>query len=219
MFFAFDGLDGVGKTTQLELFCQWLEGQGREVVRTVDPGTTPLGEQVRSVLLDRHGTRIDPLAEMLLFMAARAQLVSETILPALEAGKVVVSDRFLLANVVYQGYGRGLDVAAVWEVGRVATAGVMPDLTVVLDMPPDAASGRLARPLDRMETAQDGAFRDRLRSGFLAEACARPSAIVMIDGARPIEVVQAEIRQRAEPVLARPGGVRLWTEPLEDRIE
>src|ERR1700722_7344272 len=102
MFFAFDGLDGVGKTTQIDLFCLWLAGRGHDVVRTVDPGSTPLGEKIRSVLLDRHGMRIDPMAEMLLFMAARAELVSEIICPAIEAGRTVVSDRFLLANVVYQ---------------------------------------------------------------------------------------------------------------------
>ena len=159
MFFAFDGLDGVGKTTQLELFCQWLAGRGHDVVRCVDPGSTPLGEKIRSMLLERHGMRIDPLAEMLLFMAARAQMVSEVIRPASAAGRTVVSDRFLLANVVYQGYARGLDVEEIWQIGRVATGGIAPDLTLVLDMPVDSASDRLARPLDRMETGQDAAFR------------------------------------------------------------
>jgi dTMP kinase len=201
MFFAFDGLDGVGKTTQLDLFCQWLSGRGHDVVRCIDPGSTPLGDKIRSVLLARHGMRIDPMAEMLLFMAARAQLVSEIIQPALDAGRTVVSDRFLLANVVYQGYARGLDVASIWEIGRVATGGVAPDLTLVLDMPIDSASDRLSRPLDRMETGQDAAFRGRLRAGFLAEAAARPDRIAIVDGARPIEVVQAEIRQRVAPLL------------------
>ena len=202
MFFAFDGLDGVGKTTQLELFCQWLSDHGHDVVRCIDPGSTPLGEKVRGVLLERHGMRIDPTAEMLLFMAARAELVSEVIRPALAAGRTIVSDRYLLANVVYQGYARGLDVAAIWEIGRVATEGIEPDLTLVLDMPIDAASDRLARPLDRMETGQDATFRERLRSGFLAEAAARPDRIAIVDAARPIEVVQAEIRRRVEAVLA-----------------
>ncbi|HEX4143931.1 MAG TPA: dTMP kinase [Pirellulales bacterium] len=219
MFFAFDGLDGVGKTTQLELFCQWLSDHGHEVEHCIDPGSTPLGEKVRSVLLERHGTTIDPMAEMLLFMAARAQLVAEVILPALEAGRTVVSDRYLLANVVYQGYARGLDVKTIWEIGRVATGGVAPDLTVVLDMPIDATADRLARPLDRMETGQDDAFRQRLRSGFLAEAIARPDTIAIIDAARPIDVVQAEIRRRAEPVLARAAAGRLKAEQLEPRIE
>jgi dTMP kinase len=204
MFFAFDGLDGVGKTTQLEGFCQWLADAGHDVVRTIDPGSTPLGEKIRGVLLDRHDTRIDPLAEMLLFMAARAELVAEIIRPALEAGRTVVADRFLLANVVYQGYGRGLDVATIWEIGRVATGGLAPDLTVVLDMPADSARGRLARPLDRMESGQDAAFRERLRQGFLSEAAKQPERIAVIDAAQTVEAVAADIRRRVEPLLAKP---------------
>ena len=177
MFFAFDGLDGVGKTTQLDLFCQWLSDEGHDVVRCIDPGSTPLGEKIRSVLLERHGMRIDPMAEMLLFMAARAELVSEIIAPALEAGRTIVSDRFLLANVVYQGYARGLDVMTIWEIGRIATGGISPDLTLVLDMPIEATSDRLARPLDRMETGQDATFRARLRSGFWPKRPPGPTSL------------------------------------------
>src|SRR5262249_38326500 len=102
MFFSFDGLDGAGKTTQMDLFCQWLAERGHDVMRCRDPGSTPLGEQVRELLLGHH-VSMSRTAEMLLFMAARAQLVEEVIRPALTAGKVVVSDRYLLANVVYQG--------------------------------------------------------------------------------------------------------------------
>ncbi len=202
MFFAFDGLDGVGKTTQLDLFCQWLATQGHDVVRCVDPGSTPLGEKIRGLLLERHGSRIDPIAEMLLFMAARAEMVSELIGPALSAGRTIVSDRYLLSNVVYQGYARGLDIEEIWRIGRVATAGISPDLSVVLDMPLDAASARLARPLDRMETAADDGFRQRLRSGYLAEAARRPGEIAVVDAARPIDVVQAEIRGHVLPLLS-----------------
>jgi dTMP kinase len=202
MFFAFDGLDGVGKTTQLDLFCQWLAAQGHDVVRCVDPGSTPLGEKIRGLLLDRHGSRIDPIAEMLLFMAARAEMVSELIAPALAAGRTIVSDRYLLSNVVYQGYARGLDVEEIWRIGQVATAGISPDLTVVLDMPLDAASARLVRPLDRMETGGDDGFRQRLRSGYLAEATRRPGEIVVVDASRSIDVVQAEIRRHVLPRLS-----------------
>ena len=176
-------------------------GQGHDVVRAVDPGSTALGEKVRAVLLERHGMRIDPMAEMLLFMAARAELVSEIIRPAwMPAGR-----SFRTASCWPMSFikvtRRGLDVGAIWEIGRVATGGIAPDLTVVLDMPIDSASDRLARPLDRMETGQDAAFRQRLRSGFLAEASARPAEIAVIDGARSIEQVQAEIRRqrRADP--------------------
>jgi dTMP kinase len=120
MFLSIDGGDGTGKSTQTELLCQWLREQSRAVVACRDPGSTRLGEAVRNLLLNRHDLEIDRRSEMLLYMAARAQMVEEVIRPALEQGKAVVSDRYLLANVAYQGYGGGLDVATLWEVGRVA---------------------------------------------------------------------------------------------------
>ena len=141
-------------------------------------------------------------AETLLYMAARAQLVAEVIRPALAAGKTVVSDRFLLANVVYQGHAGGLDVDELWTIGRLATGGLEPDLTVVLDMAPEEAAGRLTRPLDRMEL-QGEEFRQRLRQGFLAEAARRPDRIVVVDAARSIEDVQADIRQVCERHVGR----------------
>jgi dTMP kinase len=193
MFFSFDGGDGTGKSTQAELFCQWLRQRGHDVVTCRDPGSTPLGEAVRTILLDRHDLHIDRRSEMLLYMGARTQMVEELIRPALEQGKTVVSDRYLLANVAYQGYGGGLDVATLWEVGRVATGGLMPDLTIVLDVPAEVAAARMARPLDRMEQ-QGTAFHARVREGFLIEAARSPDKIVVVNAARPIEEVQAEIR-------------------------
>jgi len=192
MFLSIDGGDGTGKSTQITLLCQWLAEQGREVVTCRDPGSTPLGEAIRGLLLDRHDLTIHRRSEMLLYMAARAQLVEEVIRPALAVGKVVVSDRYLLANVVYQGYGGGLDVPTLWQVGRVATGGLMPELTIVLDMPAEAAAARLDRALDRMEQQGD-AFHARVREGFVAEAAKLPGAVV-IDAARPIDAVQADIR-------------------------
>lgn len=201
MFFAFDGLDGTGKTTQLELFCGWLESRGHELVRCIDPGSTPLGERIRTLLLEDRQTRIDPTAEMLLFMAARAEMVDEIIAPALAAGRTVVSDRYLLANVVYQGYASGLNVAELWQVGAVATRGVRPDLTFVLDLPPESAARRLTRPLDRME-ARGSDFQARLRAGYLAEAARQPQTIALIDASGAVDEVQAAIRRRAEAALA-----------------
>jgi dTMP kinase len=200
MFFSIDGGDGVGKSTQVDLFCAWLRELGHEVLACRDPGSTRLGEAVRELLLDRHDLEIHRRSEMLLYMAARAQLVDEIIRPALKQGKIVVADRFLLANVVYQGYGGGLDVETLWEVGRVATGGLMPDLTILLDMPAESAAGRIARQLDRME--QQGAdFHARVREGFLAEAARRPGEIVVVNAAAPIEQVQAAIRAVAGRVL------------------
>jgi dTMP kinase len=196
MFFSIDGGDGTGKSTQMALFCEWLRGQGREVAACRDPGSTPLGEAVRELLLHRQDLRIDRRSEMLLYMAARAQLVEEIIRPALAAEKTVVSDRYLLSNVVYQGYGGGLDVATVWEAGHVATGGLMPELTIVLDMPAAAAAARLSRGLDRMEQ-QGTAFHGRVREGFLAEAALQPDRIVVVSAAQPVEQVQAEMRRAA----------------------
>ena len=201
MFFSFDGLDGVGKTTQLDLFCQWLRSGGHEVLTCYDPGSTPLGEQIRTLLLDNRSTSICRTSEMLLFMAARAQLVDEVIRPALAAGKTVVSDRYLLANVVYQGHAGGLDIETLWQIGRTATGGLPADLTFVLDMPLEQATERIARPLDRMEL-QGAEFQQRLRAGYLAEAAKQPERIKVVNAARAVDVVQAEIRQLAERVLA-----------------
>lgn len=199
-FFSLDGVDGGGKTTQAALLACWLRGMGHDVVECRDPGSTPLGEAIRGILLDQCTGSISRLSEMFLYMAARAQLVKEVIAPALAAGKTVVSDRFLLANVVYQGYAGGLDVDRLWQIGRLATGGVEPELTFVLDLDPAQAAGRLNRALDRMETASD-AFRAALRRGYLAEAARRPERIVVIDAARPIEAVQADIRAAAQRVL------------------
>jgi dTMP kinase len=202
MFFSIDGGDGTGKSTQVALFCEWLREQGREVVACRDPGSTPLGEAVREILLHRNDLRIDRRSEMLLYMAARAQLVEEIIRPALAAEKTVVSDRYLLSNVAYQAYGGGLDTATVWEAGRVATGGLMPELTIVLDMPAQSAAARLSRGLDRMEQQGD-AFHARVREGFLAEAARQPDRIVVVNAARPVQQVQAEIRRAAERVLTQ----------------
>ncbi|MCA9229734.1 MAG: dTMP kinase [Planctomycetales bacterium] len=202
MFFSFDGLDGVGKTTQMQLFCQWLAEQKTEVVTCRDPGSTPLGERIREILLlSDEQTPIAACSEMLLYMAARAQLVDEIIRPALEADKTVVSDRYLLANIVYQGHAGGLEPDAVRTVGQVATGGILPDCTFLLDMSPKSAMRRMGDQLDRMESRGDG-YRQRLRDGFLAEAERTDGAIHVIDADRPVDVVQAELQAIATPLLA-----------------
>lgn len=201
MFFSFDGIDGVGKTTQIELFCQWLRERGADVVTCRDPGSTPLGERIRDVLLHSDGdTPIGRRAEMLLYMAARAQLVDEVLRPALAAGKIVVSDRYVLANIVYQGHAGGLDVEAIRRVGAVAVDGVLPDAVFLLDMSLAAAAGRLRRTLDRMERQGDD-YRERLRAGFLAESARAGNRIHVIDADRPAETVQIDIRRVAEKLL------------------
>ena len=200
MFFSFDGIDGCGKSTQTGLFCEYLRETGREVVFCRDPGSTNLGEAVREILLDGEISEISPRSEMLLYMAARAQLVDEVIGPALAAGKVVVSDRFLLANVVYQGHARGLSPPTLWQIGQVATDGVAPDLTFVLDLPVDVAASRVGGERDRMES-EGAAFHQRLRDGFLVEAKSAPNPIAVIDATASIDEVQQQIRQAATRLL------------------
>jgi dTMP kinase len=202
MFFSIDGGDGTGKSTQIGLFCEWLRGRGLEVVACRDPGSTRLGEAVREILLHGHDLQIGRRSEMLLYMAARAQMTEEVIRPALAAGRTVVCDRYLLANVVYQGHAGGLEVSALWEVGLIATAGLLPDLTIVLDLPVEKAATRLARALDRMEQQGD-AFHQRVRQGFLDEAARHPERIVVVSADGPIEEVQAAIRQVAARWLAQ----------------
>lgn len=200
MFISFDGVDGVGKSTQTKLFVEWLRERGHQVVTCRDPGSTDLGERLRTLVLKDANIRIAARSEMLLYMAARAQLVEEVIEPALASGQVVVSDRFLLANVVYQGHAAGLDSQAIWEVGHVATASRTPDFTIVLDMPLERAVARIGRELDRME-AKGLDFLQRVREGFLAEAARSPERITVVNADQDISQVQEEIRQIASQYL------------------
>lgn len=192
MFFTFDGIDGTGKSTQLDLFCKWLESQGKDVVRCRDPGTTPLGEKLRNVVLGRGELQIDARAETLIYMAARAQLVQEVVRPALANGQFVVSDRFLLANVVYQAYGFNLQPEAVWSVGAFATDGLQPDRTFLLDLDVATAKKRLTGDADRMESRDDAYF-ERVRQGFLTEARTQPDRIAIIDAGQTPEKVHQDI--------------------------
>jgi dTMP kinase len=197
VFLSLDGLDGTGKSTQCRLLCDWLRSQGRIVTACVDPGGTEVGAQLREIVLHHRGGLELP-CEALLFMASRAQLVGEVIRPALTAGHVVVSDRFTLANVVYQGHAGGLDPDLLWQVGRLATGGLEPELTVVLDLPPETALARRRRPADRMESRIDPV---RVRAGFLTEARRRPDRVCVVDASGTVEAVQEAIRREVAPVL------------------
>ncbi len=194
MFLTLDGIDGVGKSTQLRLLVEWLESEGHRVVTCRDPGSTPLGERLREILLTHDdATPIAPRAEMLLYMAARAQLVEQVIRPALARGDVVVSDRYLLANIVYQAYAGGLVVDDVRTVGAVTIAGVVPNRVYLLDLPVALANQRMGPTRDRMESRGDP-FRQRLRDGFLAEAKRDPTVICVIDASQSVEAIHEQIR-------------------------
>ncbi len=203
-FFSFDGIDGVGKTLQIELFRAWLQTQGHVIVICRDPGSTELGERIRELLLERSAMALGLRAEMLLYMAARAQLVDEIIRPALEAGKTVIADRFLLANIAYQGHAGGLGRQPLCDVGQIATDGIVPHLTFLLDLDPVAAAGRRDREPDRIEERGD-AFLEQVRRGFLEESRRCPETIVRIDAAPDPEQVQSAVRAAAERFLQREG--------------
>jgi dTMP kinase len=198
LFVSLDGLDGAGKSTQCRLLVEWLRASGQSVVACADPGGTVIGGQIRELLLSRD---MDVTCEALLFMASRAQLVAEVIRPALGAGSHVVCDRFLLANVVYQGHAGGLDPERLWSLGRFAASGLEPDLTVVLDLPLDRAVARRVRPADRVE-GRDADYQERVRTGFLAEARRYPERIRVVDANQPVEAVQRLIQQEVARVLA-----------------
>lgn len=200
LFLSLDGIDGTGKSTQCRLLAEWLRSQGHEVVECTDPGGTPTGAVIRELLLN-HQVPLNLTCEALLFMASRAQLVADVIRPALASGRVVLSDRFLLANVVYQGHAGGLDPEKLREVGLFSTGGLEPDLTLVLDMPVERALARRHGPTDRVESrARD--YHERVRAGFLAEARRRPERIRVIDAAATIDQVHAHIHQEVARVLA-----------------
>ncbi|MFN4259036.1 MAG: dTMP kinase [Gemmataceae bacterium] len=200
LFLTLDGPDGGGKTTQCRLLADWLREQGHDVIACADPGGTAVGAIIRGLLLD-HRHELSVTCEALLFMASRAQLVQEVIRPALAAGKIVVSDRFLLANVVYQGHAGGIDPEQLWQVGQLATGGLEPDLTLVLDVPLTVAARRRQRPADRLE-ARAAEYQQSVRDGFLREAQRRPERLRVLDASQPVAVVQEQIRREVLRVLA-----------------
>lgn len=193
-FVVLDGIDGAGKSSQVAPLVQWLEARGLRVTTCRDPGSTAAGDAIRAILLDRSEIRLDPTSEMLLYMAARAQLVAEVIEPALARGEWVLSDRYLIANIVYQGHAGGLDPDAIRRVGDVATRGREPDLVLLLDVDLATAAGRMSRPLDKLESRGDE-FRARLRAGYLAEAARAPDRIAVIDAAAEPAIVAERLRQ------------------------
>ena len=193
-FIVLEGIDGSGKSSQIAPLADWLRGAGKRVVTCRDPGATAAGDAIRSILLHRQEITLSATAEMLLYMAARAQLVAEVIGPALNRGDWVVSDRFLPANIVYQGHAGGLDPEPIRQVGAVATGGLEPDLVLLLDIDPAAALARIARPLDKLEN-RGADHRDRLRDGYRQEAARRPDRWVVIDAAQSLPAVTAQIIQ------------------------
>ena len=201
-FITIEGPEGAGKTTQAARLEAHLQASGVPVIRTREPGGTALGERIRDLLLDAAGHRdrpIDPLADALLFNAARRQLVEEVIRPALSAATSVVCARFADSTLAYQGYGAGLPLEDLRALEHVATGGLRPDLTILLDLPPETGLGRKA-PDDRtrFELAFDLDFHRRVRDGFLDLAAGEPQRFVVVDAAASEDAVWAAVRQAVD---------------------
>jgi dTMP kinase len=190
MFVSFEGLDGSGKTTQVQLLRARLEADGREVVTAREPGGTELGEQVRALLL--HGGEMTPWAEALLYAAARAELVAEVVAPALDRGADVLLDRYLDSSVVYQGVARGLGLEEVWELNLTAVGGLLPDRTFVLAIDPGSAGRRVGAAPDRIERA-GVEFHTRVAHAYARLAALHPERIVVLDGALPAETIAEQV--------------------------
>lgn len=207
LFITFEGPEGSGKSTQLRLLANRLRGEGRDVFETAEPGGTPIGMQIRRVLLDAQNREMRPVTELLLMFACRAQNVDEWILPALGAGKIVISDRFTDSTLVYQGIARGLGAEVVYEVDRIACRGLSPDLTLVIDIDTETGLKR-ARSRNRrtqdVETRideQDVSFHRRVRDAYRQLAGDEPGRVRLIDGNRLESEVAEDVWNAVEPLL------------------
>ncbi|GAA1852353.1 dTMP kinase [Microbacterium koreense] len=203
LFVTVEGGDGAGKSTQSRLLEEWLVAQGRRVVRTREPGGTEVGMLVRDIVLHHRG-EVAPRAEALLYAADRAHHVETVVRPALDRGDVVIQDRYLDSSVAYQGAGRVLGRQEVRDLSLWATEGLLPDLTVLLDLDPAAARVRLDaddKPFDRLES-EKAAFHTRVRSEFLALAEAEPGRFLVVDAAQPVDDIAAQVRGRVTALLS-----------------
>jgi dTMP kinase len=215
LFITFEGPEGCGKTTQLRLVATYLRDQGHDVLTTREPGGTPIGDRVRAILLDPAHTEMLPPAEFLLFSAARAQHVGQVIRPHLARGGVVLCDRYADSSLAYQGYGHQLDLDVLWAITRFATGGLLPDLTIYLDVPVDVGLRRKAGgrgdAWNRMEQ-KEIAYHQRVRAGYLDMAARDPGRWVVVDATQDVRAVWAVICDLAAARIAVQVAVRLDSE-------
>lgn len=208
-FITFEGIDGSGKSTQLRMLADFLEHAGCDVLLTREPGGTPVGNRLRAALLDAH-EEVDPLTELLVFAADRAQHVRRVLRPALESGRVVFSDRYADATAAYQGAGRGFSVELIAEIIQLATEGLKPDLTVLFDLSIEDSTARTqrrgngAQRGDRLDAENDD-FHARVREAYLKLAQAEPERIKIVNTNQPVEITHANVKAIVVPFLAGRG--------------
>ena len=223
LFITFEGGEGAGKTTQAELLAARLEAGGRRAVRVHEPGGTPLGEYIRS-WVKAQNSPLTQQAELLLFTASRAELVQRVIRPELDRGAIVIADRYADSTTVYQGYARGLPLDEVRAANAVATAGIWPSLTFLLDAPPNTGLGRVRvqtsfneegrmDPIPRAEDSEKrrfeelgASFHQKVRDGYLKLAKAEPERWVVLDAGQPEDHVHAQVYERVQALLRKGGG-------------
>lgn len=199
-FLAVEGGDGAGKSTQVEALAQWIRAKGHEVVVTREPGATPIGKRLRSILLDVSSAGLSNRAEALLYAADRAEHVDSVVRPALERGAVVISDRYIDSSVAYQGAGRDLSPTEIARISRWATSGLVPNLTVLLDVAPETARERFTEAPDRLES-EPAEFHNRVRAGFLTLAAAAPFRYLVVDAGQEPEAITTVVRHRLDQLL------------------
>ena len=206
---SFEGLDGAGKTTQMRLLEQWLQARDIAYIRTLEPGGTPLGVEIRPLVLNRPELAIIPLAEAFLFQSDRAQHFARLVIPALQAGKLVITDRCYDASIAYQGYARGVGVELVEQLSMLATQGIQPDLTILLDLDPSQVYNRTDVTSDSSGTREQPSrfdveaeeFHQRVREGFRMLARKYPSRIKVVDASRSVEAIHQEIVRLVKELL------------------
>ncbi len=203
VFISFEGVDGSGKSTQIKLLLQYLDERGVPYVFTREPGGTPIAEQIRQILLDPANRGMSVITEALLFAASRSEHVSRTIRPALEAGKVVICDRFVDSSLVYQGAAGGLPMEFLLTINEMATGALRPHRTIVLDVAPEVAMARRSgEEADRIER-KALEYHQQVREGYLELARAEPRRVKVVDASRSVDETQSEIRRLVEEVLPR----------------
>jgi len=200
IFITFEGSEGCGKSTQVELLCQYLRRKRKNVLHVREPGGIKISEKIRDILLDERNKEMAKSCEVLLYMAARAQLVEEIILPALKKGRIVVCDRFLDSTIAYQGYGCGVDIRFIEEIGHYVTEKITPDITFLLDMDTKKGLSRIKKAKDRIEQRSVDYHR-RVRKGYLAIARKEPERVKVIEGHQTREKIQKIIQQYVSRLL------------------